>query len=337
MTKEALNTITTIPSSSAVKTEDSLASSELPDSLGLYFKEATNHPLLSPEDEERLSLLMSQGKRAQASLLRNQSLSPEEEQSLTESVTQGEQAKNVFIRYNLRLVVSLAKRRVGLGVPFADLIQEGNLGLIRAVEKFDYRRGCRFSTYAHWWIDQAIGRAVSEQGRTIRLPVYIDENLKKIRRRVANFTETNERPPTPEEISKMTGFTVKKIKWLLGSLSTFSQTLLSLDQPAGEGENSYVGEIVTDNTDNEVAEFEDAATRRSLAKKLDELLGDLSPRERKILKLRFGLDGHPSHTLKKIGDKLGLTKEGIRQIERRALQKLRDPNIISQLQDYAES
>jgi RNA polymerase primary sigma factor len=225
------------------------------------------------------------------------------------------------------LVVSIAKRYMGQGVPFLDLIQEGNLGLMKAVEKFDYERGCKFSTYATWWIRQSITRALAEQGRIIRLPSHVGDRIRKVYRTARQLEQDAAQKPTPQEIGDRMNVAPAKVRWLL----KISRRPLSLEKPVGEEEGSELGEFLED---EESARPTDEATLNSLADKMDEVLSTLSPREARILRLRFGLqDGRP-YTLKEVGEKFGLTRERIRQIEREALKRLRHPSRTRQLQDY---
>lgn len=298
-----------------------------PDTLALYLSEACNHPLLSLKEERRFGLLMQNGKLAKITLTKSSSsFSDEERKHLAEMIDQGEKARFSLTIHNLRLVVSVAKGYLGLGLPLADLIQEGNLGLLRAVEKYDPDKGKKFSTYAFWWIKQTTLRAITEQGRTIRLPVHADEELREIMDSIDLFLDTSGDSPTIKQISQRTGFKPKKIIALIGS----SRQLLSLDQPVGEEEDTTLGEFVADRTSSDP---ENPPDNKKLEEALEEVFETLTQREKRILRLRYGLgDNDGPLTLEQIGEKLGgLTRQRIRQIEQRALARLRHPSRSRQL------
>lgn len=292
-----------------------------PDTLALYLSEACNHPLLTPEEERRLGLLKQEGKLAKITLTKSSSpFSDEERKRLNEMIFQGEKARALLIDHNLRLVVSVAKGYIGLGLPFTDLIQEGNIGLMKAVEKYDPDKGKKFSTYAFWWIKQATLRAITEQRRIIRLPIHADEELRKIMESIDFFMDTFQDPPTIEQISQKTGFKPKKIIALIHS----SKQLLSLDQPVGEEEEDTLSEFIADNAS---PNSENLLFDEGLGEALKEVLKTLTQREERILRLRFGLGNNDGpYTLEQIGEKFGLTKERIRQIEHSAFKKLRHPS-----------
>ena len=308
--------------------EEELDLSDLPatDPISLYFHEMGRVPLLTPEEEQELAKTLERGRRAEKRLTKD-GHDPVERERLLEEVRKGQEAREKLIRANTRLVVSVAKRYVGQGVPLPDLIQEGNLGLMRAVNKFDYRRGYKFSTYATWWIRQAVSRAVSDQGRTIRLPVHMGDSIRRLYRAIHQLEQEWGRPPTPEEIAEAMDLDPRRVRWML----RVSRHPLSLEQPVGEEEDSELGSFIEDDDSTPPPE---AADQTLLREKLEELLDTLSPREARILRLRFGLqDGH-YYTLEEVGKKFGLTRERIRQIEAQALNRLRHPRRSRQLKDF---
>jgi len=296
------------------------------DSISLYLKEMASVPLLKPEEEIRLAKQLEQGNLALRRLEKNDH-KPAQRENLVRQIEVGEAARAHLIKANTRLVVSIAKRYMGQGVPFLDLIQEGNLGLMKAVEKFDYRRGCKFSTYATWWIRQSITRALAEQGRIIRLPSHVGDRIRKVYRTAQQLEQNVGQRPTPSEIADNMGLAPHKVRWLL----RVSRRPLSLEKPVGEEEDSELGEFIEDEDSPTPT---DSVTRSLLAQKMDEILSTLSPREARILRLRFGLQDGRAYTLKEVGVKFGLTRERIRQIEREALGRLRHPSRSRQLRDY---
>ena len=272
------------------------------DPVRMYLKEIGKVPLLSAEEEIELAKKMEQG---------------------------DENAKKRLVEANLRLVVSIAKRYVGRGMLFLDLIQEGNLGLIKAVEKFDYRKGYKFSTYATWWIRQAITRAIADQARTIRIPVHMVETINKLIRVSRQLLQELGREPTPEEIAEEMDMPVDRVREIL----KISQEPVSLETPIGEEEDSHLGDFIQD--DN-VPVPADAAAFTLLKEQLVEVLGTLTEREQKVLRLRFGLDDGRARTLEEVGKEFNVTRERIRQIEAKALRKLRHPSRSRKLKDYLD-
>jgi RNA polymerase primary sigma factor len=301
---------------------------EVDDSVSLYLREIGRVPLLTQEEEVDLAKKIEKGRWAKARLEREgRKLSPEERKKLERLVDLGARAKEHLIKANSRLVVSVAKKYVGRGVPFLDLIQEGNIGLIRAVKKFDYHRGYKFSTYATWWIRQAVTRAIADQGRTIRVPVHMYEQINRLNRVSRELAQELGRDPTTEEIADALGVPAQKVDQII----KVSQRPLSLEMPVGEEEDSYLGDFIEDVS---AASPTDEAAHRLLRKALDEIFESLTPREVRILQLRFGLIDGYSYTLEEVGQKFGVTRERIRQIEAQALGRLRHPSRARKLRDY---
>ncbi len=289
-------------------TEDELTDLSVPDSVSIddpvrmYLKEIGKVPLLSSNEEAELAQKMADGDK---------------------------DAKQRLAEANLRLVVSIAKRYVGRGMLFLDLIQEGNLGLIKAVEKFDYTKGYKFSTYATWWIRQAITRAIADQARTIRIPVHMVETINKLIRVTRQLVQELGRDPLPEEVAKELNMPIDKV----GEIMKIAQEPVSLETPIGEEEDSHLGDFIQD---NETLAPQDAATFRLLKEQLVDVLSTLTPREEKVLRLRFGLDNGRARTLEEVGKEFNVTRERIRQIEAKALRKLRHPSRSKKLKDYLE-
>jgi RNA polymerase primary sigma factor len=316
------------PSALAEDIEEVLDLSDIAadDTITLYLKEMARVPLLTPEQEMELAQQLEHGRVARRRLARD-GHDHEGTEGLRQEIEQGEEARQHLIKANTRLVVSIAKRYLGHGVPFLDLIQEGNLGLMKAVEKFDHERGHRLSTYATWWIRQSITRALAEQGRTIRVPVHMSDRIRKLYRVTRELEQELGRQPSPEEIAEEIGLESDKVQWILRA----SRRPISLERPVGEEEDNELGNFIED---EKVLAPAEAAYQHLLAETMGDVLGTLSPREARILRLRFGLqDGH-SYTLEEVGQKFGLTRERIRQIEGEALRKLRHPRRSRQLKTY---
>jgi RNA polymerase primary sigma factor len=311
------------------------------DPVRMYLKEIGKVPLLSAEEEIELAQKMEDGSVAEEKMqiLRERIKETDDEQEKEEiraeikelqlDYDRGSDAKKRLAEANLRLVVSIAKRYVGRGMLFLDLIQEGNLGLIKAVEKFDYRKGYKFSTYATWWIRQAITRAIADQARTIRIPVHMVETINKLIRVSRQLLQELGREPSPEEIAAEMNMPVDRVREIL----KISQEPVSLETPIGEEEDSHLGDFIKD--DN-VPVPADAAAFTLLKEQLEEVLGTLTEREQKVLTLRFGLEDGRARTLEEVGKEFNVTRERIRQIEAKALRKLRHPSRSRKLKDYLE-
>ena len=289
----------------------------LDDPVRMYLKEIGRVPLLSMEDEKNLAMRIEAGEKE---LAKNGSANQV-------VVVQGEEAKRQLTEANLRLVVSIAKKYVGRGMLFLDLIQEGNLGLIRAVEKFDYRKGYKFSTYATWWIRQAITRALADQARTIRIPVHMVETINRLIKISRQLLQELGRDPSVEEIAAEMGLTPEKVREVI----KISQEPISLETPIGEEEDSHLGDFIED---QEAVAPAEAASVMLLKEKMQDVLQNLTERERKVLVLRFGLEDGHQRTLEEVGQEFGVTRERIRQIEAKALRKLRHPSRGKALKDY---
>ena len=303
------------------------------DPVRMYLKEIGKVPLLSAAEEIDLAMKIEAGVAAAAELDKaeeeGRELERREKRRLGRVEQVGIDAKQQLIEANLRLVVSIAKRYVGRGMLFLDLIQEGNLGLIRAVEKFDYTKGFKFSTYATWWIRQAITRAIADQARTIRIPVHMVETINKLVRIQRQLLQELGREPNPEEIGKEMGLPAERVR----EIQKISQEPVSLETPIGEEEDSQLGDFIEDDA---AVVPPDAASFSMLQEQLSKVLDGLAERERKVISLRFGLeDGHP-RTLEEVGREFGVTRERIRQIESKTLAKLRHPSRSSKLKDYLE-
>ena len=301
------------------------------DPVRMYLKEIGKVPLLTADEEIELATAMTAGNAAKERLKEieesGEEITDEERKALNAECKRGERAKQKLAEANLRLVVSIAKRYVGRGMLFLDLIQEGNLGLIKAVEKFDYTKGYKFSTYATWWIRQAITRAIADQARTIRIPVHMVETINKVIRVSRQLLQELGHDPTPEEISEEMNMPVDKVREIL----KIAQEPVSLETPIGEEEDSHLGDFIPDEGASEPSE---AVSFTLLKEQLVDVLSTLTPREEKVLKLRFGIEDGRTRTLEEVGKEFNVTRERIRQIEAKALRKLRHPSRSKKLKDF---
>lgn len=329
---EELNEIEELPEEEMVDPNTLVDSFSIDDPVRMYLKEIGKVNLLTPDEEVQLAQDMGAGDAAKEQLAELEeddsiTLSEEELKELRRLVRRGEAAKQRLAEANLRLVVSIAKRYVGRGMLFLDLIQEGNLGLIKAVEKFDYTKGYKFSTYATWWIRQAITRAIADQARTIRIPVHMVETINKVIRVSRQLLQELGHDPTPEEIAEEMSMPVDKVREIL----KIAQEPVSLETPIGEEEDSHLGDFIPDEDASEPSE---AASFTLLKEQLVDVLGTLTPREEKVLKLRFGIEDGRTRTLEEVGKEFNVTRERIRQIEAKALRKLRHPSRSKKLKDF---
>jgi RNA polymerase primary sigma factor len=299
------------------------------DSIQLYLQEIGQVALLTAQDEVDLAQLYEAGRAARQRLRNEDYVDTRERMRLELQVSRGDDARRRLIQANLRLVVSVAKKYIGSAMPFLDLVQEGNIGLMRAVEKFDYRRGHRFSTYATWWIRQAVTRSIAEQSRLIRLPVHLSESIVQLRRAMYRLEQELEREPTAEELAQALGVSMRKIKRLLSA----SIQPISLEQPVNSDGEGSVSDIVAD--DRAVSPLE-IASQNMLQSELAGALAILPERERRILALRYGLDDGRQRTLEEIGAAFGITRERTRQIESEALRRLRHPSVGGRLAGYLD-
>ena len=322
-----LDEITDIEEADLVDPNTLVDSFAIDDPVRMYLKEIGKVALLTPEEEINLAQKMNAGALAQEQLDEAEDFPPEDLAQLKKLVKEGDRAKQKLAEANLRLVVSIAKRYVGRGMLFLDLIQEGNLGLIKAVEKFDYTKGYKFSTYATWWIRQAITRAIADQARTIRIPVHMVETINKVIRVSRQLLQELGHDPSPEEISEEMNMPVDKVREIL----KIAQEPVSLETPIGEEEDSHLGDFVPDDSASEPSE---AASFTLLKEQLVDVLGTLTPREEKVLKLRFGIEDGRTRTLEEVGKEFNVTRERIRQIEAKALRKLRHPSRSKKLKDF---
>lgn len=306
--------------------ESYLSAIDADDTIGLYLKEIGRVPLLTAAEEVSLAKRMEKAKFARERLAKG-GLSPKKRVELQAIIEDGMAAREHLITANSRLVISVAKKYIGRGVPFLDLIQEGNIGLIRAAKKFDYHRGHKFSTYATWWIRQAVTRAIADQGRTIRVPVHMGDQINKMLRVSHQLTQDLGREPTTEELGEALNVTAKKVE----SIIQIARRPLSLETPTDEEEDSVLGDFIQDEDSPEPVEI---ATHNLLREQISEVLNGLPPREVRILQLRYGLLDGESYTLEEVGKKMGVTRERVRQIEAQALSRLRHPIHRRKLRDY---
>lgn len=306
--------------------ESSLDVIDTDDTVGLYLKEVGRVPLLTAKEEVNLAKRIESGRRAREVLARGVK-SDVQRRTLRMLIEDGWAAREHLVTANSRLVISVAKKYMGRGVPFLDLIQEGNIGLIRATKKFDYRRGHKFSTYATWWIRQAVTRAIADQGRTIRVPVHMGDQINKLLRQSHQLTQRLGRDPTTEELAQALEVPPKKVEVMI----QVARRPLSLETPTDNEEDSVLGDFVKDDESPEPVEV---ATQNLLREQLKEVLDSLPPREVRILQLRYGLLDGKSYTLEEVGRKMGVTRERVRQIEAQALSRLRHPSHRRKLADY---
>jgi len=305
---------------------DDLANIDTDDTIGLYLKEVSRVPLLTAEQEVDLARRIETGRLVREELAKGVT-SYKKRQELRRKIEDGWGAREHLITANSRLVISVAKKYMGRGVPFLDLIQEGNIGLIRATKKFDYRRGHKFSTYATWWIRQAVTRAIADQGRTIRVPVHMGDQINKLLRVQHQLTQRLGREPTVEELAGELEVPPKKVE----NMIQVARRPLSLETPTDDEEDSVLGDFIED---DEASPPDDTATYNLLREHLGEVLNSLPPREVRILQLRYGLLDGQAYTLEEVGRKMGVTRERVRQIEAQALSRLRHPSIRRKLRDY---
>ena len=330
----AMDEIAEIEEEELVDPNTLVDSFNIDDPVRMYLKEIGKVPLLTADQEVELATVMSAGREAQERLAQAEEEGaepiPEDElASLKKQVKAGEKAKQQLAEANLRLVVSIAKRYVGRGMLFLDLIQEGNLGLIKAVEKFDYTKGYKFSTYATWWIRQAITRAIADQARTIRIPVHMVETINRMRQATNQLVYQNGHEPTPEELAKAMDMSVERVR----EIQRMAQEPASLESPVGEEEDSSLGDFVAD--ENAEAPGK-AADRAMVAQQINQALKSLTPREEKVIRLRFGLDDGRPRTLEEVGRDFGVTRERVRQIEAKAIRKLHSRKCLSLLNGLIE-
>lgn len=311
------------------KTFANASHAKINDPVKMYLKEIGQIPLLDPKEEPIIARQIQEGEEAKEAM-KNPDLSDEEKKKLAKVIADGEQAKQTLISSNLRLVVSIAKKYVGRGMLFLDLIQEGNCGLIKAVEKFDYTKGFKFSTYATWWIRQSITRAIADQARTIRIPVHMVETINKLTRIQRQLVQDLGRDPLPEEIAeKMENISAEKVR----EIQKIALDPVSLETPIGEEDDSHLGDFIED---KETLSPDDYTNNQLLKDEINAVLQGLTEREEKVLRLRFGLLDGRTRTLEEVGKEFNVTRERIRQIEAKALRKLKNPNRCKRLRDFVK-
>jgi len=312
----------------ALEEEDPLANISTKDTVGLYIKQAGKVPLLTREEEQELTKKINAGREAQKRLAEEE-LTLEERQELSKIVDKGWEAFEHLIKANSRLVISIAKKYVGRGVSFLDLIQEGNIGMMRAALKFERERGYKFSTYATWWIRQAITRAIADQGRTIRVPVHMGDKINKMIRMQHQLKQDLNRDPTQEEMAEALNVSPEDIR----DMMKHARRPLSLEMPTGKEDDAFLGDFIPD---KDITPPDEEATSILLREHLQEALSELPPRETRILEMRYGLVDGRTLTLNEVGKKMGVTRERIRQIEAQALRRLRNPRIQEKLESYLD-
>ena len=311
------------------KTFANASHAKINDPVKMYLKEIGQIPLLDPKEEPIIARQIQEGEEAKEAM-KNPDLSNEEKMKLAKVIADGEQAKQTLISSNLRLVVSIAKKYVGRGMLFLDLIQEGNCGLIKAVEKFDYTKGFKFSTYATWWIRQSITRAIADQARTIRIPVHMVETINKLTRIQRQLVQDLGRDPLPEEIAeKMENISAEKVR----EIQKIALDPVSLETPIGEEDDSHLGDFIED---KDTLSPDDYTNNQLLKDEINAVLQGLTEREEKVLRLRFGLLDGRTRTLEEVGKEFNVTRERIRQIEAKALRKLKNPNRCKRLRDFVK-
>ena len=311
------------------KTFANASHAKINDPVKMYLKEIGQIPLLDPKEEPIIARQIQEGEQAKEDI-KNPDLSDEEKKKLAKIIADGEEAKQTLISSNLRLVVSIAKKYVGRGMLFLDLIQEGNCGLIKAVEKFDYTKGFKFSTYATWWIRQSITRAIADQARTIRIPVHMVETINKLTRIQRQLVQDLGRDPMPEEIAeKMENISAEKVR----EIQKIALDPVSLETPIGEEDDSHLGDFIED---KDTLSPDDYTNNQLLKDEINAVLQGLTEREEKVLRLRFGLLDGRTRTLEEVGKEFNVTRERIRQIETKALRKLKNPNRCKRLRDFVK-
>ena len=311
------------------KTFANASHAKINDPVKMYLKEIGQIPLLDPKEEPIIARQIQEGEQAKEDI-KNPDVSEEEKEKLAKIIADGEEAKQTLISSNLRLVVSIAKKYVGRGMLFLDLIQEGNCGLIKAVEKFDYTKGFKFSTYATWWIRQSITRAIADQARTIRIPVHMVETINKLTRIQRQLVQDLGRDPMPEEIAeKMENISAEKVR----EIQKIALDPVSLETPIGEEDDSHLGDFIED---KDTLSPDDYTNNQLLKDEINAVLQGLTEREEKVLRLRFGLLDGRTRTLEEVGKEFNVTRERIRQIEAKALRKLKNPNRCKRLRDFVK-